>query len=187
MYLIRQLAAKYDLTRTALLHYDAIGLLSPSARTEAGYRLYSEEDEKRLQSILLFRSMGIPLENIKQLLETDKSRLANALLIRLEELNREIEELKQRQRNIINLFKDIKAIEECLGDGKDDLANRILFNDIDPLKWHEQFEAASPHLHREFLKIVDLIPEEVKESIQASLKSLPKKERSRLDKLIHKK
>ncbi len=187
MYLIRQLAAKYNLTRTALLHYDAIGLLSPSLRTEAGYRLYSEEDEKRLQSILLFRSMGIPLDGIKRLLKADKSRLANALLMRLGELNQEIEELKQRQRNIIHLFKDVKRIEEYLSDGKDDLANRMLFNDIDPLKWHEQFEAASPHVHREFLKILDLIPENVKESIQASLKSLPKEERDRLDKLIQKK
>lgn len=187
MYLIRQLAAKYHLTRTALLHYDDIGLLSPSARTEAGYRLYSEEDEARLKRILLFRSMGIPLDSIRQLLETDGSRLANALLVRLSELNEEIEELKQRQRNIINLFKDVKAIEEYLGDGKDEFANRILFNEIDPLKWHEQFEAASPNLHREFLKILDLIPESVKKSIGASLKSLPKEERRKLDKLIRRK
>lgn len=187
MYLIRQLAAKYNLTRTSLLHYDAIGLLCPSARTEAGYRLYSEEDESRLKRILLFRSMGIPLDSIKLLLETDKSRLGNALLLRLNELNEEIEELKQRQRNIINLFKDIRAIEEYLGDGMDGLANQILFKDIDRLEWHEQFAAASPVLHEEFLKVLDAVPEKVRKSIRASLKSLPKDERNRLDRLIRKK
>lgn len=184
MYLIRQLAAKYNLTRTALLHYDAIGLLSPSTRTEAGYRLYNEEDEKRLQSILLFRSMGISLDSIRQLLENDGSRLANALLIRLDELNQEIGELKKRQRNIINLFKEVKTLEEFLSH---DQKSHILFNGIHPVEWHEQFEAISPNLHREFLEVLDLIPERMKESIQAALDSLPEEERNRLNKIIYKK
>lgn len=187
MYLIRQLAAKYNLTRTTLLHYDAIGLLSPSTRTEAGYRLYSEEDEKRLQNILLFRSMGISLDSIRQLLENDKSRLANALLIRLDELNREIGELKNRQRNIINLFKEVKTLEEFISHESHDHKSHILFNGIHPLEWHEQFEAMSPNLHKEFLKVLDLIPKSMKESIQASLNSLPEEERNRLNKIIQKK
>lgn len=186
MYLIRQLAAKYNLTRTALLHYDAIGLLSPSTRTEAGYRLYSEEDEKRLQNILLFRSMGISLDRIRQLLGGDGSRLANALLIRLDELNQEIGELKNRQRNIINLFREVKTLEEFLSHGSWDNKSHILFNGIHPVEWHEQFEAISPNLHEEFLKVLDLIPERMKESIQAALKSLPEEERNRLNKIIHK-
>ena len=52
----------------ALHHYDEIGLLVPSARTEAGYRLYSREDLDRLQEILLFRELEIPLEDIAVLL-----------------------------------------------------------------------------------------------------------------------
>ena len=172
MYLIRQLAAKFNLTRTSLLHYDAIGILSPSARTEAGYRLYSDEDEKRLQKILLYRSMGISLENIKNLLGNDESRLANALLIRLDELNQEIGELKRRQRNIINLFMEVKTLEQFLSHGSQDQIVQILLKDIQPLEWHEHFEAISPNLHKEFLEILDLIPESMKETIQASLNSI---------------
>lgn len=186
MYLIRQLAAKYNLTRTTLLHYDAIGLLSPSTRTEAGYRLYSEEDEKRLQSILLFRSMGISLDSIGQLLGNDESRLANALLIRLDELNQEIGELKNRQRNIINLFKEVKTFEEFLSHGNHNPKSPVLFNGIHPVEWHEQFEATSPNLHKEFLEVLDLIPKSMKESIQASLNSLPEEEQNRLNKIITK-
>lgn len=52
----------------ALHHYDEIGLLVPSARTEAGYRLYSCDDLDRLQEILLFRELEIPLEDIAVLL-----------------------------------------------------------------------------------------------------------------------
>ena len=186
MYLIRQLAAKYKLTRTSLLHYDAIGLLSPSGRTEAGYRLYSEDDEKKLQNILLFRSMGISLGNIRLLLEYNKSKLANALLIRLNELNQEIEGLKQRQKNIINLLKEVKTYDQMLSKNQDQIA-QILFNGIKPLEWHERFEAISPDLHQEFLKITDSIPESIKESIQTYLNSLPEDELNRLNKIISKK
>jgi DNA-binding transcriptional MerR regulator len=52
----------------ALHHYDEIGLLVPSARTEAGYRLYSRGDLDRLQEILLFRELEIPLDDIAVLL-----------------------------------------------------------------------------------------------------------------------
>jgi DNA-binding transcriptional MerR regulator len=52
----------------ALHHYDEIGLLTPSARTAAGYRLYSDADLERLQEILLFRELEIPLDDIATLL-----------------------------------------------------------------------------------------------------------------------
>ena len=52
----------------ALHHYDEIGLLVPSTRTDAGYRLYSREDLDRLQEILLFRELEIPLDDIAVLL-----------------------------------------------------------------------------------------------------------------------
>jgi MerR family transcriptional regulator, thiopeptide resistance regulator len=187
MYHIRQLAAKYGLTRTSLLHYDAIGLLSPLTRTEAGYRLYSEEDEKRLQNILLFRSMGISLDGIKKLLGHNESRLANALMIRLNELNQEIGNLRHQQENIINLFKEVTAFEQVLGLGNQDQIGRTLLNGIQPLEWHEKFESMSPDLHREFLKLLDLVPDSIKESIRTSLSSLPEEERNRLDKIIFRK
>ena len=185
MYLIRQLATKYNLTRTALLHYDSIGLLTPSARTEAGYRLYSAEDEKRLQKILLYRSMGMSLDDIQELLKDDESKLANALLIRLGELNQEIADLKNRQQNIMVMFRKVKNVEEFLKrEGNDDHIR--LLDGIHPLEWHELFEAVSPNLHQEFLEILDLIPEELKGSIQASLDALPEKERDRLNQILQK-
>ncbi|MDO8847243.1 MAG: MerR family transcriptional regulator [Coriobacteriia bacterium] len=52
----------------ALHHYDELGLLVPSARTEAGYRLYGRDDLDRLQEILLFRELEIPLDDIGVLL-----------------------------------------------------------------------------------------------------------------------
>lgn len=53
----------------ALHHYDAIGLLSPSARSEGGYRLYDDADLGRLQRILGYRELGFDLAAIRELLE----------------------------------------------------------------------------------------------------------------------
>lgn len=51
-----------------LHHYDHIGLLTPSARSAAGYRLYGTEDLLRLQQILLYRELDLPLEEIRRIL-----------------------------------------------------------------------------------------------------------------------
>ena len=52
-----------------LHHYDAIGLLKPTAVTGAGYRLYDDAALARLQTILLFRELQFPLKEIKAILE----------------------------------------------------------------------------------------------------------------------
>lgn len=53
-----------------LHYYDRIGLLCPSSRTDAGYRLYSDEDLRRLQQILLFRELEFSLEDIRRVLDS---------------------------------------------------------------------------------------------------------------------
>lgn len=52
-----------------LHHYDAIGLLKPTAVTEAGYRLYDDAALARLQNILLYRELEFPLKEIKDILD----------------------------------------------------------------------------------------------------------------------
>ena len=54
----------------SLHHYDAIGLLKPAKVTDAGYRLYGEEELKRLQNILMFRELQFPLKQIKAILDS---------------------------------------------------------------------------------------------------------------------
>ena len=56
-----------------LHHYDAIGLLTPDDLTEAGYRLYSDDNLATLQQILFFRELGFPLKKIQG--TTHKSRI----------------------------------------------------------------------------------------------------------------
>lgn len=76
-----------------LHHYDQIGLLSPSGRSDAGYRLYSHEDLARLQEILVWRHLALPLAQIRALLD-DSSRERIGVLRRQRELvEREVERL----------------------------------------------------------------------------------------------
>jgi MerR family transcriptional regulator, thiopeptide resistance regulator len=56
-------------TVRTLHHYDELGLLSPSERSEAGYRLYSHDDLARLQEILIWRQLGFSLVEIAALLD----------------------------------------------------------------------------------------------------------------------
>lgn len=55
-------------TVRTLHHYDAIGLLTPSGRTAAGYRSYSEDDLDRLRRILTYRELGFCLDDIADIL-----------------------------------------------------------------------------------------------------------------------
>ena len=72
----------------SLHHYDAIGLLKPARVTEAGYRLYGDDELKRLQNILLFRELQFPLKQIRTILDSPDfdQREALAQQIRLLEL-----------------------------------------------------------------------------------------------------
>ena len=63
-YTVHQLAKLAGITPRTLRWYDKMNLLSPQKRSENGYRLYGEEEVKRLQEILLYRDMGLSLIHI---------------------------------------------------------------------------------------------------------------------------
>ncbi|HEX2059484.1 MAG TPA: MerR family transcriptional regulator [Thermoanaerobaculia bacterium] len=65
---IGELAKRTGISVRTLHHYDEIGLLSPSGRTEAGHRIYEREEIVRLQQILSLRQMSFSLEQIRELL-----------------------------------------------------------------------------------------------------------------------
>lgn len=67
-YTVGKVAELAKISVRTLHHYDEVGLLAPSGRTEAGYRLYSVEDLERLQQILFFRELGFPLDEVARIL-----------------------------------------------------------------------------------------------------------------------
>lgn len=90
---VGEVAELSGVTVRTLHHYDELGLLSPSGRSEAGYRQYSYDDLARLREILTWRALGFGLTEIAALLD-DPGRDRLAALERQRELvGREIERL----------------------------------------------------------------------------------------------
>lgn len=65
---IGELARETDMTIRALHHYDQLGLVPPSSRTETGYRMYTTDDLIRLQQVLSLRALGFSLAQNRDLL-----------------------------------------------------------------------------------------------------------------------
>ena len=68
---IGELARIAGVTVRTLHHYDSVGLLVPSERTHGGHRLYSVADVERLYRLLALRRVGLPLEEIGPLLDSE--------------------------------------------------------------------------------------------------------------------
>jgi MerR family transcriptional regulator, thiopeptide resistance regulator len=93
LYRVGEFAALSGVSVRALHHYDQLGLLRPSMRTEAGHRLYTEWDLLSLQQILTLRYLGFSLEQIGQLLTRPEFDLATSLRAQREVLRERIAEL----------------------------------------------------------------------------------------------
>ncbi|PCI58460.1 MAG: hypothetical protein COB35_13815 [Gammaproteobacteria bacterium] len=76
---IGELAKRCGLSVRALRHYDEVGLLVPSGRSESGYRLYCEQNIRRLQHILLLKQLGFSLKKIIEMLNNKTSSLSQTI------------------------------------------------------------------------------------------------------------
>ncbi|MDC0672883.1 MerR family transcriptional regulator [Nannocystis radixulma] len=76
---VSQVASIAGVSVRTLHHYDEIGLLSPSGRSTAGYRLYSDADLSRLQQVLFFRALEFPLQEICRILRDPEFDLGTSL------------------------------------------------------------------------------------------------------------
>ena len=88
---VSELAKQTGISVRTLHHYDAIGLLKPTCVTEAGYRCYDDAAQEQLYLILLFREIGLPLKEIRHILDAPDFDLNRVLeqQIRLLEAKRE--------------------------------------------------------------------------------------------------
>ncbi|MEV7224862.1 MerR family transcriptional regulator [Streptomyces sp. NPDC093681] len=94
-YSVGQVSTFAGVTVRTLHHYDKAGLLSPSDRSRAGYRLYNEADLVRLQQILFYRELGFPLDEIAAIFKDPQVNPLERLRARQRELNEEIARLQR--------------------------------------------------------------------------------------------
>jgi DNA-binding transcriptional MerR regulator len=131
-YQVKEVAQLAGLTVRALHHYDSIGLLVPSSRSTAGYRLYDDDDLLRLQQILIGRELGLPLEAIRRTLDDPGFDRRAALLAQRTELAARAERATDMIRAI---DAALTAIEEKHM-GKVDF--KKIFDGFDPEQYEDE-------------------------------------------------
>jgi MerR family transcriptional regulator, thiopeptide resistance regulator len=105
---VGELARRTGLTVRALHHYDSIGLLHPTGRSDGGYRLYSRDDVARLHSIQTLRRMGLSLADIAQMLDGGAVTLPAILARQIGALDQKIAQA-QALRERLSVMQSILA------------------------------------------------------------------------------
>lgn len=98
---VGELARRTGLTVRALHHYDSIGLLHPSERSDSGYRLYNRDDVARLHGVQTLRRMGVPLAEVAQLLDGGAATLPAILSRQIGVLEQEIAQAQVLHERLI--------------------------------------------------------------------------------------
>jgi len=132
-YTVGRVAALAKVSVRTLHHYDALGLLNPSGRSGAGYRLYTDGDLERLQQVLFYRELGLPLDDIARLMNDPGFDRLEALVAQRDQV---LAKLRRDEALLAVLDKTILA-------GKGGLQMRTeemfeVFGDFDPAVFEDE-------------------------------------------------
>ncbi len=116
---IKQISRLAGISIRTLHYYDEIGLLCPARDASNGYRRYSDADLIRLQQILIYRELGLPLDQIKRILDSPAFDALQAL----EKHKAALEHREVQTRTLI------RTVEKTIAHlkGKIDMENKDLF------------------------------------------------------------
>lgn len=119
MYTVKDLARLAGITPRTLHYYDEIGLLKPSQMGDNGYRYYGEESLLRLQQILLYRQLELPLDEIKKLMGRHDFDILKALEVHKLALKKKQAQLQEVEATVDKTIEYLK--------GKQKMDNKQLF------------------------------------------------------------
>ena len=130
---VKDVAGIAGVSVRTLHHYDAIGLLVPELRTDAGYRVYTDADLLRLQQILIGRELGLSLEEIRRSLDDPGFDRMAALLDQRERLRERVQQTEAMIRAVD------AALAELDGHKEDAEMNmKDLFQGFDPSQYEDE-------------------------------------------------
>jgi DNA-binding transcriptional MerR regulator len=109
MFTVKQLSRLAGVTPRTLHHYDAIGLLKPTRVGKNGYRYYGEESLLRLQQILFYRELGLPLEDIRKVVGRRDFDVLEALYSHREALQKQAGRLDRLIQTVDNTIHYLKG------------------------------------------------------------------------------
>ncbi len=164
MMTVSRLARRCGLSRTAILYYEAQGLLRKPPRTAGNYRTYTEQDLARLQQIGQHRKLGLSVPEIRILLERPGGGAVSILERRLATIDAEVEALRDHQRAILRLLRRSRSFRRTQKMTKDRwvaIMKAAGFTQENMGRWHHEFEANAPEDHQEFLEFLHIDPKEI--------------------------
>lgn len=115
-YTVSRLAELAGVSVRTLHHYDRIGLLEPGSRTDAGYRIYNRREVDRLQQILFYRELEIPLGDIREILDASGFNPAAALRDHRSIIRERMARLRRQEVTITKTLKDMASKETTMKD-----------------------------------------------------------------------
>lgn len=126
-YTTGEIAKLCGITVRAVQYYDARGILTPSALSEGGRRLYSQSDLEKMKVICLLRELDIPIKSIQELLRSENSREVITLLLSQQEglLTQEIAEKQRKKDKLIRLRQGIDSTQDFSFQTIGDIAHRM--------------------------------------------------------------
>jgi len=137
---VGQVARLAHVSVRTLHHYDDVGVLSPSARSDAGYRLYTDADLDRLQQVLLFRELGFSLEEIAEALGDPEFDRRDALI---EQRALLANRMRATEAMLALIDKTLMALEGGIRMDKEEMFE--VFGDFDPTEYEEEVEERWGH------------------------------------------
>lgn len=148
LYKVHEFAALTGVTVKALHHYDRLGLLKPR-RTAAGYRMYAERDLEPLEQIVVLKSLGLPLKQIREV-------LGRAALTLPEALRQQRLALEEKQRAVARAISAITDAEKEIRPGEPAdpaiLRRLIMTVDLQEIDPAQYFSEAALAKMRQFLE-----------------------------------
>ncbi|MCM1154747.1 MAG: MerR family transcriptional regulator [Roseburia sp.] len=168
---VKEISKITGISVRTLHYYDEIGLLKPTEKSEAGYRLYDDKALETLQQILFFREFDIPLKEIKDVMENpafDRNqilRMQRNMLVakktRIERLIASIDDiLKGENKMDFTVFdeEEISTLYDHLAENMNDEQRKIFVSRYGSMEEFEKFfkeKAASKSAQKNFAKLVE--------------------------------
>ena len=168
---VKEISDLTGISVRTLHYYDEIGLLKPTDKSEAGYRLYDDKALETLQQILFFREFDIPLKEIKAVMENPALEKNQILLMQREMLVAKKERIERLIASIDNILRGENRMDfEVFSKSElEDMYNSMEANMSEELKkvfieqygsmeaWKKEFleNAASEAVQKNFQKVVE--------------------------------
>jgi DNA-binding transcriptional MerR regulator len=156
---VGEVAQRYGITVRTLHHYDDIGLLTPGRRTSSGYRVYTAADLTRLSQVIVYRRLGLSLEEIASLLDegdvvSHLIRQRERVMSQLDEMKDLIEAIDQAlEKAMTNTPMTDDDMRELFGEGFDDYQAEAEQKWGETAEWQESQRRTKSYGRDEWIQI----------------------------------